>query len=102
MSIFKGSRYVSTPLYVRNGQTPIFNIREKSKFNIEKATYYTVRQCDTLDGIAQRAYGSANLYWVILDANKEVLQSELDLKTGMIIALPSYDEVVNVVNGSQN
>lgn len=100
MSIFVGSRYVSTPLYVRNGQTPIFNIREKFNFDINKATYYTVRESDTLDGIAQRAYGNSSLYWAILDANKEVIQTELDLTVGMLIAIPSYDEVVKIVNGS--
>ena len=62
MSVHIGSRYIKTPVFSRNGQAFIFNIREKHKFNSEIATYYTVVQGDTLDGIAFKYYGNANLY----------------------------------------
>ena len=52
MAVHIGSRYIKTPIYACRGQAFIFNIREKQKFNSDLATYYTVLQGDTLDGIA--------------------------------------------------
>lgn len=95
MAIFSGSRYLKTPMYARRGQAFIFNIREKFKFNIDNASYYTVIVGDTIDGIAFRFYGNAHLNWAILDSNPS-LQSELDLEVGMILIIPSYEDVVKV------
>lgn len=92
MSVHVGSRYLKTPVSARNGSTFIFNIRDKVKFNSDTATYYTVVAGDTIDGIAYRYYGNANLYWAILDANPQYL-SELDIKVGDTIMIPSIREV---------
>ena len=94
MSVFSGSRYIHTPIYARRGQQYIFDIRNKYEFNLENADYYTVVQGDTIDGIAYKAYGNANLYWAILDSNK--LMSELDLVPGMVLVIPPYEQVVSV------
>lgn len=95
MSVFKGSRYTTTPVFVRGGSTAILETRERFKFNLSDATYYTVIQGDTIDGIAYRQYGNAQLYWAILDAN--LLQSELDISPGDILAIPSFAEVSKYV-----
>lgn len=93
--MYKNSRYIKTPVYSRQGSTYIFGIREKVSFDKSKAVYYTVIQGDTIDGIAYRFYGNANLYWAILDANH--LLSELDIKVGDSLMIPSFEEVVSAV-----
>ena len=90
-----GSRYIHTPIYSRSGQAFIFNIRDKFKFNPDNATYYTVVLGDTIDGIAYKFYGNANLYWAILDANPSIM-SELDLEIGDILMIPDFEEVAKV------
>ena len=95
MSIFKGSRYIHTPIYARRGENFILNIRDKAKFNPENFTYYTVVQGDTIDGIAFKFFGNANLYWAIMDSNPS-LMSELDIEVGDVLAIPSFEEVVKV------
>lgn len=93
--INEGSRYLKTSVFAKDGQAFIFNIREKRKFNTDLATYYTVLQGDTLDGIAYRFYGNANLYWAILDANPQYL-SEVDVKVGDVLVIPDISEVSSV------
>lgn len=93
--IHVGSRYIHTPIYARSGQSFIFNIREKFKFNPENATYYTVVQGDSIDGIANKFYGNANLYWAIMDANPK-LMSELDISAGDVLMIPDFEEVAKV------
>lgn len=95
MAVFAGSRYLKTPIYARKGQAFIFNIRNKYKFNMDNATFYTVVSGDTIDGIAFKVYGNAQLYWAILDSNPQ-LMSELDLEAGLTLTIPPYEEVVKV------
>lgn len=94
MSVFSGSRYINTPIYARKGQEFIFDIRKKYKFNLDSANYYTTVRGDTIDGIANKFYGNAALYWAILDSNN--LMSELDIEPGMTLVIPPYEEVVRV------
>ena len=95
MAVYRDSRYVKTPVYVRNGDTLILNIRSRNKFSVEEATFYTVVQGDTIDGIAYRQYGNAQLYWAIMDANPAYM-TEIDIKAGDVLMIPSFDEVVKV------
>lgn len=92
MSVHTGSRYINTPVFARKGNTFMFGIRDRTKYNEELATYYTVVEGDTLDGIAHKYYGNANLYWAILDANPQYL-SELDIQVGDVLMIPSVREV---------
>lgn len=93
MAVYKNSKYVHTPAYIRNGETLILSIRKRNKFNEQDFIYYTVIQGDTIDGIAYRTYGNAQLGWAILDANPQYL-TEMDIKAGDLIAIPSFEEVV--------
>ena len=95
MSMFKDSRYTKTSAYVRQGNNLILSIRNRNYFNLDNATFYTVVQGDTIDGIAYRQYGNAQLWWAIMDANPKY-QSEIDIKPGDVLTIPSYDEVVKV------
>lgn len=94
--VFKGSRYTKTSAYVRHGETLVLSIREKMKFDLTNATYYTVVQGDTIDGIAYKEYSNAQLYWAIMDANPKI-QSELDIKPGDVLVIPPYSEVVKAL-----
>ena len=95
MSVFQGSRYVKTSAYVRRGETLVLSIRNRNHFDVSKATFYTVVQGDTIDGIAYRQYGNAQLWWAIMDANP-LYQSEIEIKPGDVLVIPPFDEVVKV------
>lgn len=95
MSVFRDSRYIKTSAYVRQGGNLIFSIRSRNHFNESRATFYTVVQGDTIDGIAYKHYGNAQLWWAIMDANPKY-QSEVEIKPGDVLTIPSYDEVVKV------
>lgn len=95
MAVFRDSRYTKTSAYVRQGNNLILSIRERFDFNISNATYYTIVQGDTLDGIAYKHYGNAQLGWAIMDANRKY-ESEIELRPGDVIIIPSYDEVVSL------
>lgn len=95
MAVFRDSRYVSTSAYVRQGETLILSLRHRNYFDKDKSTFYTVVQGDTIDGIAYKQYGNAQLWWAIMDANP-LYQSEIEIKPGDILMIPSFDEVVRV------
>lgn len=93
MAVFRDSRYTNTSAYVRTNGGFILDIRKRVEFNPSNFTYYTVVQGDTLDGISYNHYGNAQLGWAIMDANP-TYQSEIELVPGVVIAIPSFDEVV--------
>lgn len=95
MAVFQDSRYTRTSAYIRQGSNLILSIRERNYFNIGNATFYTAVQGDTIDGIAYKQYGNAQLWWAIMDANPKY-QSEIEIKPGDVLTIPSYDEVVKV------
>lgn len=92
MSVYKGSRFINTPLYPESG-VQVFGIRSRCKFNLTNSTYYTVIQGDTIDGIAVRQYGNSQLWWAIMDANPQY-QSEIEIKAGDVLCIPPFEEVV--------
>lgn len=95
MAVYRNSRYTKTGAYTRKGEAFILEIRNRPKFNLESATYYTVIQKDTIDGIAYQHYGNAQLWWAIMDANPR-FQSELEIKPGDVLVIPDYNEVMKV------
>lgn len=92
MSVYAGSRYVPTKAYVcRN--TVALKLRERQKFGaVDKFSYYTFIQGDTIDGIAYKYYGNAQYWWAIMDANPRYA-SEVDIKAGDILTIPSLEEI---------
>lgn len=95
MAVFQGSRYVKTSAYNRQGSTLTLSIRERNHFKESSCSYYTVVQGDTVDGIAYKQYGNAQLWWAIMDANPSY-QSEMEIKAGDILKIPPFEEVVRV------
>lgn len=91
--LFKGTRYTNTQAYIRDGGALIVDIRTQAEFDLKNATYYTVVEGDTIDGIAYKQYGNATLWWAIMDANPR-FQHEIEIKPGDLIAIPSYEEVL--------
>lgn len=94
MAVYKYSRYAKTSACYRRGDAFILCLRNRVKFNESAATYYTVIQGDTIDGIAYRYYGNAQFWWAIMDANPQFV-SELDIKPGDVLLIPNLDEVIN-------
>lgn len=98
MAVYENSRYLHTKQYTRLGwDNPTLEVRNRFTFNQEKVTPYEWREGDTLDGVAFRYYGNCALRWAILDANTNY-RTEFDIDNGDIILIPSYDEVVSLVN----
>ena len=95
MAVFKGSRYVKTSAYMRRGETLVLDIRERVHFNESECTFYTVIQADTIDGIAYKHYGNAQLGWAIMEANP-VFQSEIEIKPGDVLMIPPFERVVEL------
>ncbi len=94
MGVYRGSRYINTKLYDHKSAL-VMDIRSRYVFDLTNAIYYTVVQGDTLDGIAYRQYGNAQLWWAIMDANPQY-QSELEIKAGDVLCIPPYEQVVRV------
>lgn len=98
MAVYDDSRYLRTQILERLGwDKPTLDVRERFHFNIDDCIVYTWVEGDTLDGLAYKYYESTALRWAILDANPQYM-SEFDIKNGDRILIPSYDEVVNIVN----
>lgn len=93
MSIYQGSRYSRSLTYRRSDGNIAIELRNRHKFNLTDAVMYTVKQGDTIDGIAYKIYGNAQLWWAIMDTNPQY-SSELDINVGDVITIPTYSEVV--------
>ena len=98
MAMYENSRYLHTRLITRSGwDSPTFEHRKRFTFNQEKCINHEWCEGDTLDGVAHRYYGICALRWAILDANPRY-RTEFDIKSGDVILIPDYEEVVHLVN----
>ena len=95
MSVYSGSRYVNSNRRLR-GSRPYLTTPNRVNFTPSKCTLYQVIAGDTVDGIAHKFYGNASYWWCIMDANRQY-QTELEIKAGDILQIPSIDEVRAVV-----
>lgn len=96
--VYDNSRYLKSTMFKRIGfKSPTFSIRQRNIFNENNCVLHEWCDGDTLDGVAYRYYGFSNLRWAILDANPKY-RTEFDIKNGDYILIPSFEEVVNLVN----
>lgn len=96
--LYENSRYLHTIQSNRLGwDKPTLDIRSRFSFDESRCTVYEWREGDSLDGVAYRYYESTSLRWAILDANPQY-RTEFDIKNGDSILIPSYEEVVSIVN----
>lgn len=98
MAVFENSRYLRTRQVTRLGwDSPTLETRQRFTFKQEDCTMHEWCEGDTLDGVAFKYYGFCALRWAILDANTKY-RTEFDIKSGDIILIPNYEEVVSLVN----
>lgn len=55
--------------------------------------YYTTVDGDEIGTIAFDAYGDSKYWWVIYDANDEIIIDPLNLETGITIRVPDLSKV---------
>lgn len=91
--IFRNSRYTKTPLYNRDGNL-IFKIRTRNKVSEKQSMTHVYSEGDRLDLLAFRYYADDQLWWVLLEANKQ-FRSEMDIPYGAELIIPSFDEVLS-------
>lgn len=96
MAVFAGSRYKKSYKRVRGNREYLTNPK-RTYFNPARCTLYQMKDTDTIDGLAYKFYGNANLWWCIMDANRE-FQSELEVKPGVVLQIPMLEEVRRVVS----
>lgn len=98
MAIYDNSRYLRTSRFNRLGwDVPTLDVRERFQFNESLCSTYVWVEGDTLDGLSYKFYGNTVFRWAILDANPQY-RTEFDIEPGDTILIPSYDEVVTIVN----
>ena len=95
--MFENSRYLNTALYNRGGEIPVLKNRKRYPFPKEECTKYTFTETDSLVDLALKFYGNTQLGWAIMDANTQY-RTELEIKAGDVIYIPSYESVVSLVN----
>lgn len=88
--ITQGSRYtdstvITTTVHGQPAQVIVPGAQTPQTFTF---TSYQVTASDTADGLAQRYYGDATLWWVIADANPEQLWWG-SMTPGTTIRIPS-------------
>jgi nucleoid-associated protein YgaU len=88
--IFEGSRYVRTELFSPiniDGKAPRVLARRSVPATPGVLVYVAV-EGERLDHLAARFYGDATKYWLILDANPEILNPFELLRPGKPIRIP--------------
>lgn len=97
MTIYSGSRYEFEPL---DRVTDADGAQNLTVFPRSLAAKYSavpfrfsqhvVIEGERLEHLAFNAYGRAELWWLIADANPEVFHPEDDLVPGMLLRIPQY------------
>jgi nucleoid-associated protein YgaU len=88
--VFNGSRYARTPVMSpgnADGTTPrVLGLRPVPR--TPGALTYSVLEGERLDQLANRFYSDPRKYWLILDANPDVLNPFELLQHGRAIRIP--------------
>ena len=91
MPIFEGSRYQYATIVPLADSKGVYHATIIPLANADITTDYTtyrVTSGDRLDSLAGVAYGDAELWWVIADANPEVFYPD-DLVPGALLRIPT-------------
>ena len=82
---------IKIPLAKRRGET-VAGTSGKKKSSVSNASatarYHTVKDGETLSGIAKKFYGKASRWKKILDANSKILPRPTSLRVGMVLLIP--------------
>jgi len=90
MTVSANSRYagrVITPVTDADGVTRQTILPALPADKAYQVRYYTWRMTDRLDIVAYRTYGSEQSWWLIADANPEVI-NWLSVPVGTVIRIP--------------
>lgn len=87
---FDGSRYQRTPdAAFADGRGRTVQVkRTREPLATQQALVYTVREGDRLDLLAQRFFHDPRKWWLIADANPDVLTLEELLQPGRALRIP--------------
>lgn len=87
--IYTNSRYVNQPVLLVQGSDGTMRptLYRQPPAQAQRFLHYQVLYGDRFDTLAQRFYNDASLWWMIADANPEVLFPGL-LTPGSIIRIP--------------
>lgn len=91
MPIAADSRYVTSTITTSQGRDAETRQEMRVAFPRSRVitfTYYRVLDQDRIDLIAHKFYSRGDLWWIIADANPEVIDW-MDLPPGMIIRVPN-------------
>ncbi len=89
--VFKGSRYSKTPVIAPENaaRTAPRVLAARDIPPAPGVLNYTVVESERLDQLAFRFYSDAQKYWLILDANPEILNPFELLQAGRVIRIPN-------------
>ena len=96
MSVYDLSRFIKTEVDLFNYPSLIMRIRNSSEYSRSGSTTYMFKRGDNIRLLAHKFYGAHEVWWAILDANPQY-QSELEIKIGDILKIPSMREVASYV-----
>lgn len=90
--IFADSRYVTATIVTAVG--PDGETRQEMRVAFPRSkmiqfTYYRVLDAERIDTIAKDFYGKAELWWMIADANPEIIDWVTPLEPGTILRVPN-------------
>ena len=92
--IFQHSRYSQTTVVNDDGITS-FEKRQLKEYDLSQAPTHVVVEAETLESISNMYYGTPQLWWVILDANKDKIPGYFEaLIPGMSLNIPLKSEVL--------
>lgn len=91
MAIDADSRYAGAVITTATG--PDRKTRQEMRVAFPRArviqyTYYRLVGGDRIDTVAHKFYGKATLWWMIADANPEIIDW-LDVEMGTVIRIPN-------------
>ena len=90
MTIYIGSRYATATVERAtdsSGTVNSFVVSGPNPYQLIVTSRYEVRDGDRLDRLAGRLYGREDLWWVISDANPDILLQD-PIKPGTILRIP--------------
>lgn len=86
------SRYIGIPYYYHTIDNKYTYGTTRNLNDNTPYTLYTIREDDTLDTIALKAYGSPEKYWIIADFN-HIQDPYVKLTPGDVIKVPDYSTI---------
>lgn len=95
MTIYIGSRYEGGTVASLPGADGVVRstaFRGDSPYNSTRYSTYLVAEGDRIDRLADRFYGDPELWWVIADANPDVLLPD-PLAPGVVLRIPDGRDI---------